>query len=129
MKRYQYLLLELAWFLPVIIGQWLFAPKILRSKWKAIPLVVLPIAAYLSASDKVALKEGTWSISEDSSTGLKLGGVPIEEVVFFLITSWVSAQGVILLSDEHSPAELARLKTRLQYLLHRRRMDLRHRRG
>ena len=72
MKRYKYLFLELSWFLPVIIAQWIFAPRILRSKWKAIPLVALPMAIYLSAKDKVALREGTWSISEDSSTGLKI---------------------------------------------------------
>jgi lycopene cyclase domain-containing protein len=112
-KPFKYLLLETGWFLPVIIGQWLFAPRILRSRWKAIPLTALPIAAYLTATDRVALREGTWSISEDSTTGLKVAGVPIEEAVFFLLTSWVSAQGIVLLTDERSPAEFNKLKTRL----------------
>ena len=117
MKKFKYLFLELVWFLPVIIGQWIFAPHILKSKWKVIPIAALPIAIYLSIKDRVALKEGTWSISEENSTGVKIGGVPIEEIVFFIITSWVSAQGIVLLTDKHSPGEMVKLKTRLQNLL------------
>ncbi len=113
MKKFKYLFLELGWFLPVIIGQWIFAPHILRSKWKVIPLAALPVAVYLSVKDRVALDEGTWSISDENSTGLKIGGVPIEEIIFFIITSWVSAQGIILLTDERSPAEILKLKTQL----------------
>ena len=114
MKRYKYLFLELGWFLPVIIGQWLFAPHILRSKWKAIPLIAVPAAIYLTLRDRVALRDGTWTISEDSSTGVHIAGVPIEEAIFFLLTSWVSVQGVILLSDERAPGKLTRFRTRLQ---------------
>ena len=113
MKKFKYLFLELGWFLPVIIGQWIFAPHILRSKWKVIPLAALPVAVYLSVKDRVALDEGTWSISDENSTGLKIGGVPIEEIIFFIITSWVSAQGIILLTDERSPGEIKKLKTQL----------------
>ena len=72
------------------------------------------MAAYLTARDKVALDEGTWTIDESTSTGWKIGGVPIEEALFFLLTSWVSAQGVILLADERSHQTLARLKTQLR---------------
>ena len=86
----------------------------MRSRWKAIPLVAIPMAIYLSAKDKVALKDGTWVISKDSSTGLRINEVPIEEVIFFFLTSWVSAQGVILLSDERSPAVFRQFKKRLQ---------------
>ena len=114
MKRLKYLFLELGWFLPVIVGQWLFASHILRSNWKVIPLIALPAALYLTLRDRAALRDGTWTISEESSTGVNIAGVPIKEAIFFLLTSWVSAQGVILLSDERAPGELAGLKTRLQ---------------
>lgn len=114
MMKYKYLFLELAWFVPVIIAQWIFAPHILRSRWKAIPLVAIPMAIYLSAKDRIALKDGTWVINEDTSTGVMINDVPIEEVIFFFLTSWVSAQGIILLSDERSPAELDKLKKLLQ---------------
>ena len=124
MKRLKYLFLETAWFLPVIIGQWLIGPGIVRSRWKAVPLVALPIAAYLTVKDKVALDDGTWTINEETSTGLKIGGVPIEEALFFLLTSWVSAQGVILLVDERSHQTLARIRTRLR--LRRGQKDMRH---
>ena len=124
MKRLKYLFLETAWFLPVIIGQWLIGPGIVRSRWKAVPLVALPIAAYLTVKDKVALDDGTWTINGETSTGLKIGGVPIEEALFFLLTSWVSAQGVILLVDERSHQTLARIRTRLR--LRRGQKDMRH---
>lgn len=114
MKHLKYLFLEIVWFLPVIIGQWLIGPGIVRSRWKAVPLVALPIAAYLTMKDKVALDDGTWTINEETSTGLKIGGVPIEEALFFLLTSWVSAQGVILLVDERSHQTLAHIRTRLR---------------
>ena len=117
MKRFTYLLLEVVWFVPVIIGQWLLAPHILRAKWKAIPLVALPVAAYLTVKDKVALKDGTWAISAESSTGLKIDGVPIEEAIFFLLTSWVSAQGIIMLTDERSPEILNKLRFSVRRLL------------
>jgi lycopene cyclase domain-containing protein len=124
MKHLKYLFLEIIWFLPVIIGQWLIGPGIVRSRWKAVPLVALPIAAYLTMKDKVALDDGTWTINEETSTGLKIGGVPIEEALFFLLTSWVSAQGVILLVDERSHQTLARIRTRLR--LRRNQKDTRH---
>lgn len=125
MRRLKYLFLEIAWFLPVIISQWLIGPGIVRSRWKAVPLVALPLAAYLTAKDKVALDDGTWAINEETSTGLKIGGVPIEEAIFFLLTSWVSAQGVILLVDERSHQTLARVRTQLQP--RRGQKDTRHR--
>ena len=114
MKHLKYLFLETVWFLPVIIGQWLIAPRILRSRWKAVPLVAIPMAVYLTARDKVALDGGTWAIDEKTSTGLKIGGVPIEEAIFFLLTSWVSAQGVILFVDERSYVMARDLKRRLR---------------
>ncbi|HEY3289582.1 MAG TPA: lycopene cyclase domain-containing protein [Anaerolineae bacterium] len=114
MKKFKYLALELGWFVPVIIVQWLFAPHILRSRWKAIPAVTLPLALYLSIRDRVALKEGTWSISEEFSTGVKIRDVPIEEIIFFIVTSWVSVQGIILLTDERSPAAFRKLRMRLR---------------
>ena len=125
MKRFKYLFLELAWFLPVIVGQWLIAPRIMRSRWKAVPLVALPLAAYLTSKDKAALEGGTWTINEETSTGAKIGGVPIEEGIFFLLTSWVSAQGMILLVDERSHKVLDRIKTRLR--LRRGQKNMRHR--
>jgi lycopene cyclase domain-containing protein len=124
MKRLKYLFLELAWFLPVIIGQWLIGPGIVRSRWKAVPLVALPLAAYLTAKDRLALAHGTWSINPETSSGLKVAGVPLEEALFFLLTSWVSAQGTILLVDERSHAAAARIRRRPQ--LRRNRKDTAH---
>ena len=114
MKRYAYLILELVWFLPVIIAQWVFAPQIISLRWKAIPMIAIPMSIYLAIIDKVALREGIWAISKKSSTGMKIAGVPIEEVIFFLLTSWVSAQGVILLSNERSPTASRQVKMRHQ---------------
>ena len=74
----------------------------------------------LRPADKVALDAGTWTISEESSTGAKIGGVPIEEAIFFLLTTWVSAQGVILLSDERSPTVMKALARKARTRLLRR---------
>jgi hypothetical protein len=48
--------------------------------------------------DIVALKETTWSIAEDQTTGILFFGIlPLEEVVFFFITNVLVVFGMTLL--------------------------------
>ena len=44
----------------------------------------------------LAIEWNIWAISETYTLGLKVGGLPLEEAVFFLVTNLMVAQGLIL---------------------------------
>ena len=59
---------------------------------------LLPPWLYLSAADFLAIGAGTWTIDPAQTTGVLLGGVlPIEEVIFFLLTNVLIVFGMVLL--------------------------------
>ena len=62
---------------------------------------------YLSASDAVAIAAGVWHILPAQSLNLMLpvgGGLPIEEGLFFLVTSMLVTQGFLLVSAPEAAA-------------------------
>ncbi len=97
-QKYNYLILELGWLaLLPFATQWLFGLDIIVYRWKAfLPAVLIP-TLWLTAMDSIAIGAGTWSISEEQTIGILLGGrVPIEEGIFFLITNLLIVQGMTL---------------------------------
>jgi lycopene beta-cyclase len=96
-----YLGLELAWALLPIILQTAFGGDILRRYGRLVGLSILGMTAYLCAADFLAIGSGTWSISPRQSLELLLGGVlPLEEVVFFLLTNTLITFGVVLIISQ-----------------------------
>lgn len=96
--RYTYLILELAWAVPVLTLQWIVG---WRDLWRArrtwLVAVLLP-SVYLSLADGVAIRNGIWIFQQRLILGINVGGVPIEEVVFFLATNALVVQSVILVA-------------------------------
>ena len=92
-----YLGLELAWALPPIALQVALGADELWSHRRAVLTGLLPITLYLCAADALAIRAGVWHISEAQSLRLFLGGLPIEEAVFFLLTNTLVVFGVTLL--------------------------------
>lgn len=105
-----YLALELVWALPPIMLQLGFGADIL---WRRRRLVVYSIASltlYLSAADALAIGWGTWTINPAKSTGLLIGGIlPVEELLFFLLTNSLLVFGVVLLLAKESHVRIAKL--------------------
>ena len=67
--------------------------------WRYRSTVVWAVAVptvYLWICDRIAIGLGVWQISERYTTGLGVGGLPIEEAVFFLITNVMVVQGLVL---------------------------------
>ncbi|MEO1270821.1 MAG: lycopene cyclase domain-containing protein, partial [Myxococcota bacterium] len=62
-------------------------------------LGIIPPTIYLCLLDGIALRHQVWSISETHTTGLMVGPLPIEEVLFFLITNILVIQGLALFID------------------------------
>jgi lycopene cyclase domain-containing protein len=105
--QWNYLVLILAWALPVIAGQAFLGYGAFRAHWQAYLLGFLVPAIYLTALDSLAIGSGTWTIAPSQSVNVFLpGGVPIEEGVFFLVTNIMVVQGWLLFT---SPIAHARI--------------------
>ncbi len=100
-----YLTLLFAWLAPVLAIQWHAGARILRARWRAVAVGTLLPTAYLAAADHYALRAGIWQIGAERATGIVLAGLPLEELLFFLLTNLVVVQAVILfLAPELTPA-------------------------
>jgi lycopene cyclase domain-containing protein len=109
-----YLTLILFWALIPVLVQVAFGADILRANGRMLMAAVLTPTLYVWLVDAIAIQSGTWTIDPAQTTGLKVGPLPVEEMVFFLMTNLIVAFGVTLMSSEASKsravAMLARLK-------------------
>jgi lycopene cyclase domain-containing protein len=48
-------------------------------------LSVLPVVAFFTAWDVYAIARHHWAYDKHQTTGLRIGNVPIEELVFFIV--------------------------------------------
>ncbi len=95
-KPATYLSITLAWALPPIILQAGFGADILWHQRKLVAACSLPIILFLSLADTLAIKAATWTIDPVQSTGLLIGGLPLEEGVFFFVTVLLVTFGLVL---------------------------------
>jgi lycopene cyclase domain-containing protein len=58
---------------------------------------VVTVTGWLAAADHIAIVAGIWHFGEGKILGLRIGSVPVEEVLFFLTTNTLVAGGTILL--------------------------------
>lgn len=81
---------------PVIIGQWLIGGRKLW-RWRAawVPVVGI-LTVYFSLADAVAIETRIWRLDHAALIGIWIGPVPLEEVLFFLLSSAMIAQGFVL---------------------------------
>ncbi len=108
-----YLGLVLVWAAPVLALQWGFGGDLLLARWRLLAATVVPSTLYLSLADRFALARGIWSIAPDASTGVLLGGLPLEEGVFFFATNLMIVLGLALVLDARSPSRIAALRARV----------------
>ncbi|MCC6456314.1 MAG: lycopene cyclase domain-containing protein [Caldilineaceae bacterium] len=105
-----YLALELAWALPPILLQLIFGADILLRHRRLVLLTIIPVTLYLSLADTVAIAGGTWTIDPAQSLGMLLGGIlPVEEFVFFLLTTVLVTFGLVLSIATESRRQLRAL--------------------
>lgn len=112
--KWTYLSIILFWALPPIVLQLLFGADILWHFRKLVFWGILVPGLYLSLMDIVALTDTTWSISKDQTTGILFFGIlPLEEVVFFFVTTVLIIFGMTLLLANVSQERLAEIRSRL----------------
>lgn len=107
MSHWSYLPFLLVWALPVVAFEWLVGA---RSLWRDRGIwlwIVLALTVWFTFADAVALHAGIWRFDTSELIGLYLGPVPIEEILFYLLTSLMVVQGYVLFR-----AGLARRLTR-----------------
>ena len=95
-----YLALMLTWGLPPVMLQLGAGADILWARRRSVLLAILPTTLYLAAADGLAISGGTWTIDPTRSLGVMIGGVlPLEELLFFLLTNTLITFAVTLLSE------------------------------
>jgi lycopene cyclase domain-containing protein len=100
-----YLILFFGWVAPVLAIQWHAGRRILPARWRTVTLATLIPTIYLAAADRYALGAGIWQLSPDHTTGIAIFGLPLEELLFFLVTNLIVVQSVVLfLAPELTPA-------------------------
>jgi lycopene cyclase domain-containing protein len=86
----------IAWGAPILAIQWAFDWPYLLARWRTVAVGVGVPTLYLCVADRIAIHEGIWYFSTRYTTGLTIGGLPIEEGAFFLATNLFVVQGLVL---------------------------------
>lgn len=100
-----YLSLELVWGLIPLLIQFAFGADILWQRRGLLLATFVPTALYLCTVDALAIRAGTWTIDPQQSTGLLIAGIlPVEEAVFFSLTTALIVCGMtLMLAPESLP--------------------------
>ena len=55
------------------------------ARWRRLLLTLLPVLAVFLVWDVLAIRAGHWSYDPRQTTGIELGNLPLEELLFFLV--------------------------------------------
>lgn len=55
------------------------------TRWRRLLLTLLPVVAVFTVWDVLAIRAGHWAYDPRQTTGLHVGNVPVEELLFFLV--------------------------------------------
>jgi lycopene cyclase domain-containing protein len=99
MQHATYLAFELIWATPVLALQWIVGRRALAIRGRVLLISVMLPTIYLSLADSVAIAHGIWTLHGDRILDIRLGNLPIEEAIFFLLTNAMVAQSVVLVLD------------------------------
>lgn len=95
-ESFTYLRLIVGWSVPVVAFQWLLGGDYFIQRWSSWAPSIVVSTIFFSVIDNIAITNGIWSITESTSTGVAISGLPIEEAFFFLITNVLVVQGLML---------------------------------
>ena len=102
--RWHYFLHLTLWSVPVLGGQWLIGARIFQRNLRAVLAPALLGTLFFSLIDTVAVRDGVWFFDRAQVLGWWVGWLPMEEVLFFFLTSLLVSQSFVLLL----PARLRR---------------------
>lgn len=94
---WRYTVLLFAWALLPILIQLLFGADLLWQERRIVLPTVIAATLYYSLADSIAVSAGTWDFNPALIFGAHLGPLPMEEVLFFLLTNVLIVFSVTLL--------------------------------
>jgi lycopene cyclase domain-containing protein len=109
-----YLALELAWALPPLALQLATGADILWRHRRLVAATLLPAVLYLCVSDALAIGHGTWTIAPGQSLAVFVAGLPLEEILFFALTSSLLVFGMVLALAPETQSRVAPLFAQLR---------------
>lgn len=98
----RYAALLLVWALPPVLVQLVFGADILWQERRLVLPAWLLATLYYTLADVIAVRSGTWGFSPHYTLGVHLGPLPIEEVLFFLVTNSLIVFSVTLIISARS---------------------------
>ncbi|CAK39303.1 terpenoid synthase [Aspergillus niger] len=95
-RRMTYLGLILVWACPILLFQWMMSyPFLSELPWKpTITSICLP-TLHLWFADSRAMGTGTWRIEEGTKLNFRIGGLELEEALFFLVSNMMVVLGLV----------------------------------
>lgn len=84
MKQYSYLLVLLACLVGTAPLE-LFLGTRVYARFRRLALTLLPVVVVFVAWDLLAIRAGHWDYDPTQTTGISLGSLPLEELLFFLV--------------------------------------------
>ena len=55
------------------------------ARWRRLLLTLLPVLVVFVCWDVLAIRAGHWTYDEGQTTGVEIGNLPLEELLFFLV--------------------------------------------
>ena len=98
--KWNYFLHLTVWTVPVIAGQWALGWRIFPRNLAGIFWPPIIATLFFGVCDSVAVEQGIWSFDPKQIFGWHIGPLPVEEVLFFFLTSLLVTQSLILLLPE-----------------------------
>lgn len=96
MSRWHYFLHLMGWATPVIALQWALAHRAFRRNLRAVFAPALIGGTFFSIVDSVAVRAGVWFFDPAQILGIFIGPLPLEEVLFFYVTSLLVSQSLVM---------------------------------
>ena len=97
MGRWHYFLHLVLWAMPFILLQWIPGWRTILRNLRAVVLPAIFGTLFFSVVDTFAVQAGIWFFDPKQTLGWHLGPLPVEEVLFFFLTSWLVAQSLVLM--------------------------------
>ena len=108
-----YLGLILAWACPILAMMWAIGGHLIWARRRLVAATVVPIALYLWFADWFAITQaGIWTITDPTRTGWEIARLPVEEALFFVVTTLLVAQGLVMLETSAVSQTVGRLTRR-----------------
>lgn len=102
----------LLWAGPVLAIQWAYGWRQLLDNRRTVAAAISLPTLYLIGLDAIALHHSLWTIAPTFTTGISIGIVPIEEAVFFLITTTFVVQSLLLYRHLIASGDIQTLRAR-----------------